>query len=84
MLEQTADRLNRLTPELRTIAEEMALATIASDLREHFLPPDQAGAIAAEHRAAKNETWGRAVIAAVSALLTLHDLGFVIQRGGPS
>lgn len=82
MLEQTTERLSRLSPELRAIAEDMALATLASDLREQFLPPDQSAIIAAEHRTANNDTWGRAVISAVSALLTLHELGYTIQRKG--
>ena len=80
MLEQTTERLSRLSPELRSVAENMALATLASDLREQFLPPDQSATIAAEHRAANDETWSCAVISAVSALLTLHELGYTIQR----
>ena len=83
MLEQTTDRLARLSPELRVIAEEMALATLASDLQEHFLPPAQASDIAAEHRAANSDTWGRAVIAAVSSLLALHGLGYSVHKIDP-
>lgn len=80
MLEQTEDRLSRLSPELRIIAEEMALASITAELREDLIPTERAARTAEEHRVADTEDWHRALGSAVSSLLALHELGYALHR----
>ena len=80
MLDQTDDRLNRLSPELRQVAEAVALAVMTAELKEDFLSPDRASRTADEHRVENTDDWRRAVNAAVSSLLALHELGYTLQR----
>ena len=80
MLEQTVEGLSQLPPDLKEIAEEMALAMMSSELKEDRIPPDQSGQIASEHKAANTDEWLRAQNAAVSALLALRRLGYRLTR----
>ncbi len=80
MLDQTEEGLNRLPADLREIAEKMAHAIMASELREDFLPADQSGQIARDHQAENTPDWVRAKGAAVASLLALRDLGYALHR----
>ncbi len=80
MRDQTVEGLNRLPDDLRAIAASMAHAMLRTDLAEHNLPPEQAGQIATEHRAADTDDWNRAMSGAVAALLALRDLGYTLSR----
>jgi hypothetical protein len=80
MLNQTAEGLDRLPPDLKEIAEAMALAIVTAELKEDFLPPDEAGRIALEHRDGRTDDWNRATSAAISSLLALRHLGYALVR----
>ena len=80
MLEQSIERLAKLSPDLRAIAEHMAETTLASDLVENLIPVDKAAEIARDHREQATEEWLRAVHAAVSSLLALRQLGYALTK----
>ena len=80
MLDTSAERLSRLSPDLRTIAEGMAAATMVSEFGENLIPADEAERIVEEHKAGATEEWSRAVNAAVSSLLALHRMGYALTR----
>ncbi len=80
MLEQSIERLNKLSPDMRAIAEHMAETTLTSEFVENLMPADQAETIARDHREQNTEEWLRAVSAAVSSLLALRHLGYALTR----
>ena len=80
MLEQSIDRLNKLSPDMRAIAERVAETTLTSELTEDLIPIDQAAAIVRDHREQNTEEWMRAVSAAVSSLLALRHLGYALTK----
>ena len=80
MLDTSSERLARLSPDLRTIAENMATATMVSEFGENLIPVDEAERIANEHKVGQTEEWSRAVNAAVSSLLALHHMGYALTR----
>ena len=80
MLDSSSERLARLSPDLRVIAENMAAATMVSEFGENLIPAGDAERIAEEHKAGETEEWSRAVNAAVSSLLALHRMGYALTR----
>ena len=80
MLATSAERLARLSPDLRTIAENMASASMTSALLENLIPEHEATGVARAHREGETEEWDRAVNAAVSSLLALRQMGYALTR----
>ena len=84
MLDTSTERLGRLSPDLRAIAENMASATMISELVENLIPEAEADAVAREHQVEGTEEWHRAVNAAVASLLALHKMGYALTRAAPA